>query len=492
MSSAPALRYLPAALALGLLGDLLLRGTPWGVNLGLFALALVAAALTLVPPADPRVRRDVTALLGAAVVAAAFLGWRDAPPLAAANVLAAVGLLVLAAVRAQGLRLEDAPIRRYAERAVLAARDVALASFRYLTPRPDPLPQWVGPRLRATMVGVVLTLPVLTVFGALLAAADPVFERALRALLTWDFEQLVSHAVLMVIFAWLALGFLVALAGEPRPAADAPGAPGLTLGLVEIGLPLGALAALFAAFVGLQASYLFGGEALIRSTVGLGYADYARRGFFELVTATALVVPLLVAADAAADRSDARVMRGFRALAGVLLALVALVAASALYRLWLYYGAYGLTDTRVYAAAVMLWVGLVLAWFAGTVLRGRRRSFALGALASALAILASLNVLNPDARVARVNLDRGQAGAELDAKYLASLSGDAVPVLGAGLAELPPPARCELAAAVVTRWAAGSAGDWRTWNLGRARAREAAKGLESARCAVQVAGGGGP
>lgn len=57
-----------------------------------------------------------------------------------------------------------------------------------------------------------------------------------------------------------------------------------------MGIPLGATISIFGLFVGIQVRYLFGGHDLITGTVGVTYAEYARRGFFEIVTAAALVI----------------------------------------------------------------------------------------------------------------------------------------------------------------------------------------------------------
>jgi hypothetical protein len=65
---------------------------------------------------------------------------------------------------------------------------------------------------------------------------------------------------------------------------------------------LGALDLLFLLFVAVQARWLFGGARTVAETTGLTIAEYARRGFFELVTAAALVLPLLLLADWATQR----------------------------------------------------------------------------------------------------------------------------------------------------------------------------------------------
>ena len=60
-----------------------------------------------------------------------------------------------------------------------------------------------------------------------------------------------------------------------------------------------------------------------------------------------------------------------------------------------------------------------------TVVRGRARSFATGAVIAGFAATLALNVVNPDALIARTNLSRPH----VDAAYLGKLSDDAVPVL---------------------------------------------------------------
>jgi hypothetical protein len=67
--------------------------------------------------------------------------------------------------------------------------------------------------------------------------------------------------------------------------------PHLRIGGTEIVVALVALDLLFAAFVAVQARYLFGGGALVQAREHLTYAQYARHGFFELVAVSALVVP---------------------------------------------------------------------------------------------------------------------------------------------------------------------------------------------------------
>jgi hypothetical protein len=240
----------------------------------------------------------------------------------------------------------------------------------------------------------------------------------------------------------------------------------------EIAVALSLLNILFLIFLGVQVRYLFGGASLVEVTEGLTYAEYARRGFFELGAAAAFVVPVLLVADWAAAVDEVRSRRALRATSTLLVLLLVGVLASAAYRMRLYQDAYGLTEDRLYGSVFMVWLTAVLAWLTATVLRGRRRGFAFGAIVGGLACVVVLHVLNPHALIARVNISRAASGAEVDARYLRTLSADAVPTLIARLPALPPTERCQVAAMLEERWSGERRGGWRTWNLSDARARK--------------------
>jgi hypothetical protein len=332
---------------------------------------------------------------------------------------------------------------------------------------------------RAIARGIVLATPLVVVFGALLATADAVFARLVVEELHLDPGTLVSHVLLTAVLGWVAVGYLSGSL-TPREQGAEAGARPLLLGITEVGVVLGVLNVLFLSFVLIQLRYLFGGAALVEVTPGLTYADYARQGFFELVLVAALVIPLLLAADAVLERRRRAHEIAFRVLAGGQVVLLLAITASAFERMRLYQSAYGLTEQRLYVTAVLALVAFVLVWFAGTVLRGRREHFAFGACSAALLTIAALHVANPDALIARTNLTRQLAAAtagtpgerSFDAQYALLLSADAVPVLLPALPSLPAQPRCLLVARLLNRWWYVAPIPVRSWNRSAARARQ--------------------
>ncbi len=340
---------------------------------------------------------------------------------------------------------------------------------------------------------MVITVPILLVFTLLLTHADPVFG-SFFTFPDVNLEVAFSHVVIAGIFAWMVAGWLRrSLLAHPG-AAGTPDTPlPLTLGATDVTLALGALNVLFAAFVVAQIGWLFGGEALVLRTTGLSYAAYARRGFFELTCVAGLLLPVLLAAQALIPASDPRTLRFYRRLAVPLVVLLGAIMISAGARMQLYVQYYGISADRLYATAFMIWLAIVFVWLAFTVLRSRPRTFATGLVASAFVVLFTLNILNPDALVARANLARGDAGhtgaAGADLQYVASLGGDAIPVL---VSRLTAPeiavdtaargARCAAAATVLERWS-GERGalvdrNWTQWNAARKRATQAVRAHE--------------
>ncbi len=225
-----------------------------------------------------------------------------------------------------------------------------------------------------------------------------------------------------------------------------------------------------------------GADTLVQVTPDLTYAEYAPRGFFELVVAVVLVVPVLLAADWLLDRRSRRDAVVFRGLAGVQIGLVLAITASALQRLRLYHASYGLTESRFDAMVLLIWIGAMLFWLAATVLRGRRDSFAFGTLASGLATVALLFVINPDAVIARANVARmasADAPVRFDVAYATSLSADAVPVLIEALSALPRDVQCPLARHMLRRWPPDGDRSIRSWNWSAARASDAVREHEA-------------
>jgi hypothetical protein len=457
-----------SALALGLLGDALFQGQALGLNVPLWTVAFTAALTVLLRIARAPLHQGRRFMVAPLLLFATLFVWHNSPLLVTANLLALAAAVTMGALRGAQPRLRTATLSDYGGGFVGAATSAAFGALPLLMSDirwAEVVGRARSEKVTAVARGFALSVPLLLLFGGLFVAADAVFDQLVTSVVPSLDAKLVARALIVAIWAWVAGGLLRDLLASRR---DDEAVPFVRvrprLGALEVGVALAFLDLLFLAFVVVQFRYLFGGSALVQSEAHLTYAEYARHGFFELVAVTALTLSVLLLADWALG-SDGR--RAFRWLAAVLLALLGVVIASALERMRLYVQHFGLTELRLYATGGILWLAVVSAWFAFTVLRGRRHAFAVGALVAGFAATLALNVLSPDALIARTNVTRPV----VDVSYLAGLSDDAVPTLLSRVSSLPAVQQTELARELLQRDV--TAGDWRSWNVSRSRAAHA-------------------
>ncbi|HYO45179.1 MAG TPA: DUF4173 domain-containing protein [Gemmatimonadota bacterium] len=464
-SKAPAAReLLLLALGLGLLGDLLLRPTPPGLGVALWTLAFAVSAIVWRPRvATLGAAYPVSPLAVAAVFGLGFV-WRDSPILQA--------LFGVGAMTALATAFLDRPSRAGATSHAIAS-SAAAASAVLVSPLVVALAHGgrvgAGSGLRVGFVGALLAAPLLLVFGTLFAAADPLF--ALYASdLARNLDEVARHLVTILALAWLGGGLIAGLALARCPADLELGRPRAAIGSVVV-VAVALVVALFAAFLAVQARAFLGGNALIEARIGLSYAEYARQGFFQLLACAGIALPLVLVADWAVAPGDPRRRRTL-VLSGALVLMVLAVLASAARRMVLYVDAYGVTELRLYASAIMVWLTIAFIAFAIGALFGARERFAFHALAAGGAVILVLGILDPAAAIVRFNAARVPESVEgFDAAYATSLGSDAVPALLDALPSLPFSPRCAVARELLARSRAGSEPDWRTLNISRARAR---------------------
>jgi uncharacterized protein DUF4153 len=310
---------------------------------------------------------------------------------------------------------------------------------------------------------VAVSLALLAVFGALFASADPAFAGALStATPDMDIGTGFRWAFVFAVTA-ASLGGAAYLRAAPPDLSglDAPAAR--RVNRLEWAIPLGLLVLLFAAFVQVQLSTLYGGNRHVLDTDGLTYADYARGGFWQLSFVTGLTLVVLAGAArwAPKEKGTDRVL--IRVILGALAVLTLVIVGSALHRMNLYANTYGLTRLRLLVACCEGWFGLVLVFVLVAGLRIRAPWLPRVAIAAGVLALLGLAAANPDYLIAKRNLEQSRT---VDFEYLSNLSPDAVPAL-TGL----DPARRDCVLGRIGQDLRRHPGDWRGWNVGRERAR---------------------
>ena len=479
------LEILQAAVLVGILGDVLLRQTLWGLNILLFIAALVAAMVMLVLRRKREFRnKQMIALNAALVFFAAMFVWRDSVELQILDGLAILTILAVLSLPALKIKPQIAGIFHYIVGFMWSGISVMFMPFVLVFDdikwAQIPKNGW-SKHLFSVLRGLAVALPVLFIFGGLFMAADAVFEGLVKNTFNIDGELFFGHLIFTGIFAWITAGYLrgsilpyfATNPSTPNPPENRENAgkklsilekideeenkepkliektaktranwtwqnfdnsvlPNvLTFGAIETSIVLGLINLLFLAFVVVQIPYLFGGMDLVQNTPDFKLAEYARRGFGELVAVAALVLPILLVTHWLVRKDSPINEKIYRVLAGIQIILLFVIMLSAAHRLFLLTGnlGYGLTTVRFYPMVFMVLLALIFVWFGLTVLRGARRQFAWGALWLTFFVLGITHVLNPDAYIVETNVRLMEQGREFDAHYNSRLSDDAVPAL---------------------------------------------------------------
>ena len=334
----------------------------------------------------------------------------------------------------------------------------------------------------SVLLGLLLAFPLVALLAALLAQADPLFAQQLRNLLQFfdldNIAEYIFRLTYILILAFLLSGvYLHALLQSPEEKLSTGESSWYSpfLGWLSAVTVLACVDVLFTFFVAVQFRYFFGGRSNI-ALDGFTYAEYARRGFGELLAVAFISFLIFLGLSAITSRQQTRSRWAFSTSGIVLVALVAVILVSAFQRLLLYEAAYGFTRIRTYTHVFMLWLGLLLVATVVLESLGTMRRFGLAFVLVALGFGVTLNTLNVDAFIVRQNVARAARGEELDIAYLVSLSDDAVPALSAQFDAYPEisPLRDQVGAVMACRSAIHSAQDrsqpWPSYHASHARA----------------------
>lgn len=343
-----------------------------------------------------------------------------------------------------------------------------------------------GGRLGKIAIGLIIALPLLMIVISLLAAADGIFQSWLShlpKLLDDEFAQEgVARIFLGAVIAFYTFCFVwgllfrkpktdaaleAAFPKDPHGTATPSREPGAYIDSTIAATVLVCVNVVYVLFVAIQFSYLFGAAEGLLPT-GTAYAEYARKGFSELVAISIINMGLLLFGLHFVKKESVLLDRLRQLLLTVLMCCTVVMLISAYGRLSLYEEAYGFTQQRLLVhgfmilLAVMMLAAIVRIWYG-------RYSLAKVNIALAVAAYLIMNYANLDARIAENNADRFERSGRIDWAYMATLSPDAAPALLKLRDNNPELTEVRDILEEMRREAAEREG-WQSWNLSYGRA----------------------
>jgi len=414
---------------LGLLFDYFFNGKIPGIGFPIYVGLILVGLLIISTYSKRHISKQILWLLIPLIFFSSMVFVRSSVLLTFLNIVASISLLFLIAeISCIGV-LKNLFVSDYVK--------ITLVPFKFIRSFFQTLPiifkfrgDSTKPKVSSHVVkGILMAIPVVVIFLVLFSSADLIFQKYLSNVIhiNIDPDTIFRSILILCVTSALIGAYSYTLGKKESSITPSTTDTSPTVGHIETSILLGTVNVLFFAFVLLQLLYLFGGENTITSQ-GFTYAEYARKGFFELIAVAVISFLLLLTTEKYTAKKDTDHTLMFRLLSSALIVQVLLIMVSAFKRLSLYEEAYGFTTLRLYSHAFIILLAVIFILLLYKIHKDKRENaFAFRAFISIVAFLVVMNILNPDVLIAQRNIGRFEATGTLDTQYLGSLSDDALP-----------------------------------------------------------------
>lgn len=388
-------------------------------SLGIVAIVLLIALATI--RSATMSGASALLLLVAVLSLVPWFAIRTSPWLLVPDAIAVVALAAVGLSMRNGAGAIDSPAGYLRRARQLAAGVIETPRHVHLGVRTTVPAGW-RQAVRQTVVPGLVGLSAAVIVSGVLASGDAVFASYLDV--GGAFGSLpgrfASAAVAMLIVAIATGGAIVSERRQPlrSKSFSSPRAAMVAM------LPL---CAVYVGFVIVQCSSVLLGADYVRRRTGLTFAEYARSGFFQLVSVALVTFIGLLVLRPTVRTAAGRSRTVLRLLAVVATLCTIAMSAAAIVKLDLYADVFGLTMLRMFTTVFAGWLAIALLIALAALFRLRGEWVVPAVAATALCGVLAMNVVNPERLVAEHNLTDTIGSDEFDIHYLLDLSDDAVP-----------------------------------------------------------------
>jgi len=419
------------SLSLGLFFDYFFYDKIPGISFPLYNILVIAGLYIIAKLFKKKINKEVFFLLVLLVFFSVMVFFRSSGLLTFLNIITTLILLLIVNQISFGDRIKNFVFKDYVNIFFLPFNFIT-SSFQILSHLFSQQEIKEDRKVFSQIVnGILITIPILFVFFLLFSSEDLIFQKIVSNFLNIDNTlEAFLRLILILVVAFIFVGaYAHSFRDKVKQNSKQQNSKNYIIGNIESFILLSSVNLLFFIFILVQFAYLFGGKSNI-TTQGFTYAEYARRGFFELIAVAIISLLLLLVIEKyiAVEKTDH--MLGFKILSTALIIQVLLVMASAFIRLFLYEQAYGFTVLRLFSHAFIILLAVIYGILLFKIHKDRQENtFALGVFSAIILFVVVMNFLNPDAFIARQNIERFEITGKLDLSYLCKLSDDAIPVI---------------------------------------------------------------
>ena len=282
----------------------------------------------------------------------------------------------------------------------------------------------VGRKTGFVLLGVALAIPVLCIVVPLLVSSDAAFEGLLKKITFRSFWE-VAGALILGLFLFILL-FSQAFCApdtkvEKREEKDGRGVDPVVTASFSV-----AVSVAYVLYLISQLAYFFNAFSGILQE-GFTMAQYARRGFFEMSAICVINLAVVFTVSLITRKKEGKVSAAVRLPSLFICLFSLLLIATALSKMVMYIGSYGMTQLRIYTSLFMVFLAVV---FVFVILRlfVRNTPYMKAVLVSAALIIAAAGFADTDRVIASYNVNAYLDGRlpAVDMTTLENLDSDAV------------------------------------------------------------------
>ena len=271
------------------------------------------------------------------------------------------------------------------------------------------------------LIGVLISVPVLFVVLSLLMSADTEFERMMGGipqLFKLVDEEIIFRTIVVLIYTFAFFGLMQVLWNKQIKAIVQKETVQLFKMDAIISITVLVLInAVYLLFTIIQFKYFFSGSLQGDFT----FAEYARKGFFELLFVTLINLTITVTILNFVKPAGNFMKRFIQILLTALVLSSGVMLSSAFIRLSMYEAAYGFTFIRVMAHSFMIFLVVIYMYTLFKIWIEKLSLFHFYFISS-LIYYTAMNMIDVEKIVVENNIDRYEQSGKIDLYYLNSLS----------------------------------------------------------------------
>lgn len=277
------------------------------------------------------------------------------------------------------------------------------------------------------LIGIVCAVPMLLIIVPLLISSDDAFQGMMRKLFSNSFSNFFKaiFGIILSIF-FLSYGFSLKKSQIKKTKGGTPA----SIENVYIVSFLSVISICYLLYLYSQLAYFFSAFSGFLPNKEITYAEYARKGFFEMCIIAVINLMIVFFTLLIAKKKEGKVCNTIKVLATFVATFTLIIIATAISKMVLYIDAYGMTVLRLTTSAFMVFLAVV---FVSVILRifFIKINIIKTALVAAGCILLLLGTVNVNAVCARYNYESYISGRldSVDVKAMYQLGDEGIPYL---------------------------------------------------------------